>query len=458
MSRALYTLAWVLVTPLVMLYLLWRSRRQPEYRAHWAERWGFGGGRADDAPLLWVHAVSVGETRAVQPLVAALMALDPSARLLLTHMTPTGRDTGAQLYAQRYGERFAQVYLPYDYPCAVRRFLAAWRPTLGVLMETELWPNLCAAAVSAGVPLAAVNVRLSERSLGRGARWGRLIRDALASLVRVVAQTPDDARRLHALGRHEVLVAGNLKFDATPSADLIARGHRWHARLGEPAVVLAASTRDGEESLLLDAWLAARAERLAAARGPDGPDGHPRRLLVVVPRHPQRFEDVAAEMRRRGLALARRAQLDAEDAEPMRVEAGEIDPEAIDAVLGDSMGEMAAYYAAADVVIMGGTLLPFGGQNLIEACAVGVPVILGPHTYNFADAAEQAVAAGAALRVADAREAVHAARRLLADPVRRAEMGRRASAFATAHRGATQRTVDALSPWWPAGRAGPRTD
>jgi 3-deoxy-D-manno-octulosonic-acid transferase len=163
-------------------------------------------------------------------------------------------------------------------------------------------------------------------------------------------------------------------------------------------------------------------------------------------------------MRRRGLALARRAQLDAEDAEPMRVEAGEIDPEAIDAVLGDSMGEMAAYYAAADVVIMGGTLLPFGGQNLIEACAVGVPVILGPHTYNFADAAEQAVAAGAALRVADAREAVHAARRLLADPVRRAEMGRRASAFATAHRGATQRTVDALSPWWPAGRAGPRTD
>lgn len=450
MSRLLYSLGWVLATPLVVVYLLWRSRRQPEYRRHWAERWGLQPRRDDDAPLVWVHAVSVGETRAAQPLVAALLARDPALRILLTHMTPTGRDTGAELFAGRFGERVVQAFLPYDYPFATRRFLAAWRPGVGIVMETELWPNLCAAAARAGVPLALVNARLSEKSLRKGLRWRALTVPALRSLSRVVAQSETDAQRVRELADVAVVIAGNMKFDVTPAADLLARGARWRERLAGRPVVLAASTRDGEESLLLDAWQArpaggaaqppsqaeADADAADAADFSDAADAAMRPLLAIVPRHPQRFETVAAEIARRGLRLARRAALDA----------GDFDTGALDVILGDSMGEMFAWYALADVAIIGGSLLPFGGQNLIEACAAGAPVILGPSTYNFAEAAEQAIAARAARRVGDAGEAIDAALALLADPDERRRVGQAGARFAATHRGATQRTIDAIAP------------
>ncbi len=451
MARWLYSIGWLLATPLALGYLLWRSRKQPDYRRHLGERFGLHRRRRSTRPLLWVHAVSVGETRAAQPLLRALLERYPQHELLLTHMTPTGRDTGAELFA---GPRVQQAYLPYDHPWALRRFLRAWRPAIGIVMETELWPNLVAVARRQGVPLAFVNVRLSPRSLRKGLRFGRLIRPALAGVDLVLAQTRADAQRLAVLGRDDVTVVGNMKFDVTPAPAMEALGHRWRLAwlagrgaggLPRPCV-LAARTRDGAEALLLDAWVRhLRAGQGADAGGADAQRGAgsadqehataPRSspLFIIVPRHPQRFGEVADLIARHGLRYERRSAVDA---------AGPLD---CDVLLGDSMGEMAAYYAAADVAILGGSLLRFGGQNLIEACAAGVPVVMGPHTFNFAEAAAQAIDADAAERVADAGRAVAVALAIACDDERRQSMSERAADFAERHRGATARTVAALA-------------
>ncbi len=421
LSRALYSIGWYLATPLVVAYLLWRSWRQPEYRRHWAERWGFVPRAA--GPLVWVHAVSVGETRAAQPLVDALRERFPDVRILLTCMTPTGRDTARRLF----GSTVDQSYLPYDYPSAVRRFLRRARPRLGILIETELWPNLVAVARAESVPVAMVNVRLSESSLRKGQAWSKLLGPALAQLSLVCAQSPGDAARIALLGRRADVVTGNLKFDILPPPDPVSVGRSLRVALAGRPVVLVASSREGEEALLLQAWQAR--EGTGAARP----------LLIVVPRHPQRFDEVAALVQRCGLRVSRRSEWPVLDRPPP-------DLAACDVILGDSMGELFAWYACADVAIIGGSLLPFGAQNLIEACAVGVPVLLGPHTYNFAQAAEEAVAAGAALRVTDAAQALAATAELLADGERRRRMSDAAHAFAAAHRGATQRTMQALGP------------
>jgi 3-deoxy-D-manno-octulosonic-acid transferase len=421
--RVLYSLGWLLATPLVVAYLLWRSRRQPEYRAHWAERFGLHPRRDDAAPLIWIHAVSVGETRAAQPLVTALAQAHPQARILLTCMTPTGRRTALELYGRLLGDRFAQAYLPYDYAGAPGRFLRAWRPSLGLLMETELWPNLMAAAEREGVPVALVNARLSERSLARGLRQRRLVLPAARRLAAVLAQSADDAARIARLGRAVDAVTGNLKFDNAPRQSLLATGRAWRDRIGRP-VVVAASTRDGEEALLWTAW-----RRAVPVRGANVP------LLAIVPRHPQRFDAVARDAQAAGFAIARRPALD--DATT--------DWSGVDLLIGDSMGEMDAWYALAACVVMGGSLEPFGSQNLIEPCAAGCPVLVGPSTFNFADAAEQALASGAALRVRDADDAIARALGLLEDPAAAAAMARAGSAFAEAHRGATQRTMAALA-------------
>ncbi|MFM1990451.1 MAG: hypothetical protein RJA99_3408, partial [Pseudomonadota bacterium] len=407
--RVLYSLGWLLATPLVLAYLLWRGRRQPAYRAHWAERFGLAGGRRDDAPLIWVHAVSVGETRAAQPLVRALAEARPDARILLTCMTPTGRETARELYARPLGDRFAQAYLPYDGYGAPGRFLRAWRPSIGLLMETELWPNLVAAAEREHVPVALVNARLSPRSAERGRMQRALVVPAARRLAAVCAQSPADADRIAVLaGRAVDAVTGNLKFDNAPKPELLARGRAWRARIGRP-VVVAASTRDGEEALLRAAW---------ARHAPTGADAP---LLAIVPRHPQRFDEVVRDARTDGLAVARRAALD--DATT--------DWHAAGLLVGDSMGEMDAWYALARVAIIGGSLLPFGSQNLIEACAAGCPVLVGPSTFNFAEAADQAIEAGAACRVADADAAVREALRLLADADGAAGMTAAGAAFAS---------------------------
>jgi 3-deoxy-D-manno-octulosonic-acid transferase len=413
MARLAYDLLLLLLLPLLPLRLLWRARRQREYLRHVGERFG----RypiAVERPVIWLHAVSVGETRAAAPLVEALLARHPDHPILLTHMTPTGRATSEALF----GDRVLRAYLPYDYPFAARRFLRHFRPRLALFIETELWPNLIAACNEAGVPVWLVNARLSEKSAARYGRFAGLSRELFRGLAGVLAQTEADALRLRALGAQNVAVSGNLKFDITPPDTTMESGRALRARFGARPVLLAASTREGEEALLLDAL---------------GECGVPGLLFVIVPRHPQRFDEVAALLERRGLKFQRRS-------------AGE--PVAADTrvVLGDSMGEMFAYYAACDLAYVGGSLLPLGGQNLIEACAMGVPVLVGPHTFNFAQATADAIAAGAALRVADAEELMRAAAALLGDAERRARMGTAARAFAAAHRGATERTLLALGP------------
>ncbi|KON81111.1 lipid IV(A) 3-deoxy-D-manno-octulosonic acid transferase [Azoarcus sp. PA01] len=421
-ARLPYTLLWILALPVVLLRLLWRARRQPEYLRHVGER--FGRYRvAAPAPVFWVHAVSVGETRAAEPLVRALLARWPDRSVVLTHMTPTGRATSQALFGD--DPRVLRVYLPYDLGFLSARFLHRFRPQVGLIMETELWPNLLAACRKRQVPVLLANARLSQRSASRYARWPALTGLTLGALNAIAAQTDADARRLAALGGGRVDVTGNIKFDIAPPESQLQLGDAFRARFGDRPVILAASTREGEEALMLDAF--------AACAPGDA-------LLALVPRHPQRFDEVAALVRARGLGLQRRSD-DAPVARDTRV------------WLGDSMGEMFAYYAAADVALLGGSWLAFGGQNLIEACAVGTPVILGPHTFNFALVAEQAVEAGAALRADDPRAGMAAAVALLRDPSRRHTLGAAGRSFAAAHRGATERTMAIIEEFVDAGKA-----
>lgn len=429
-----YSIAWWCLTPLLLASLLWRALRQPGYLSAWPERFGWIARRSQAArQLLWVHAVSVGETRASESLVRAFAARWPEADLLLTHMTPTGRATGAAVFADLIDAgRLRQAWLPWDYPGASRRFLARVRPTLGVLIETEVWPNLLAAANRWSVPVVLVNARLSERSLRKGLRWRALIEPALRGLDLVLAQTPSDAARLAQLGRQAVPVIGNLKFDIEPPAAMIARGVRWRKCLlsteSRRGVIVVASTRDGEESMFLDAW------RQHVGLAGDAP----RPLLVIVPRHPQRFEEVAELARAQGWRTSRRSAFCEGDPDLSVAQS--------DVMVGDSMGEMFAWYALGDVAIIGGSFAPLGGQNLIEACAVGCPVVLGPHTFNFEQISEDAVSADAAVRVGNAAEALEQALALVENTGRRQQRSAAALAFAAQHRGATQRTVASVAP------------
>ena len=419
MVRALYSLFLYLITPLIWLRLLWRGRRQPEYLRQLGERYGFYRQPAA-AKLIWVHAVSVGETRAAQPLIAGLRARWPEHRILLTCMTPTGRQAGREVY----GDEVIQAYLPYDYPGAVARFFRHFSPAFGVLMETEIWPNLLAAAQARAVPVVLANARLSQRSARGYGKFSALVRPAFSALSGVAAQTAGDAQRLAGLGAAPVEVCGNIKFDVTPPAEKLALGASWRAAIGRRPVWLAASTREGEEALLLAAW--------QELKVPDA-------LLVLVPRHPQRFDEVAVLVARAGLALERRSQ--------------SLPQAATQVWLGDSMGEMAAYFSLADLAFIGGSLLPLGGQNLIEAAACACPVLVGPHTFNFLQATEDAIAAGAARRVADAGELAPAVNALLASEGELAAMRAAAVQFSAAHQGAAGRCIELIARWTePAGR------
>jgi 3-deoxy-D-manno-octulosonic-acid transferase len=415
-ARALYTALAFVMLPWLPLRLWWRGRREPGYRRAIGERFGRYGAATPQPPVLWIHAVSVGETRAALPLVQRFKTSYPDATILLTHMTATGRDAGRALF----GENVAQAWLPYDLPFAVRAFLGHFRPIAGFLIETELWPNLIAQAHATGIPMFLVNARMSQRSARAYARFASLTRPLLARLDGVAAQSPDDAARLAALGAAAPIVTGNLKFDITVPDDARAVGaelsHRWGAAR---QVWVAASTREGEEALILDAL-----SKIALPR---------ETLLVIVPRHPQRFAAVGELLRSRGVPFVRRS-----DNAPVPADVG--------VVLGNSMGEMLAYYVAADLAFIGGSILPLGGQNLIEALAVGTPVLIGPHTFNFAEATAGAIAVGAALRVADADALVGAVRDLFSDAGRRDAMREAAGAFHATHRGAADRLRDWLAP------------
>lgn len=419
--RRLYTLGWWLALPIVLARLWWRGRREPGYRQHIGERLGLYSGDtpvSNDKTLrtFWVHAVSVGETRAAEPLIDALLARYPDHRIVLTHMTPTGRATGEVLTAKHAG-RLIQCYLPYDTGSMVRRFIAHFQPCVCLLIETEVWPNLVAQCNRHNVPVALVNARLSARSLARGQKMQRLIGPAARGLSCVAAQTEADAARLRQLGVTAMTVTGSMKFDVESLPAQIQQGQGWRQQFGSRKVVLFASTREGEEALILAAL---RLKPIDA-------------LLIFVPRHPQRFDEVAGLITHEGFSILRRSQL-GEGLLPLTVEV----------LLGDSMGEMSAYYAAADVAFIGGSLLPLGGQNLIEACALGTPVLTGLHTFNFAAVTVDAIAAGAALRVDDASSLLSEMASIVSDIVLHDAMSEAARKFALQHRGATERTMALL--------------
>ncbi len=411
LARAGYSLLLRLLTPAYLARLWWRGAREPLYRSAWHERLGYFRGVALPGRL-WVHAVSLGETRAAAPLIDALRHSRPGLKLLLTHGTATGREAGRALLQD--GD--VQAWLPYDTPGAVRRFLRRHRPAVGVLMETEVWPNLLIAARESGVPMVLANARLSEKSLAKGRRVQALLRPTLDALTATLAQTEADARRLRLSGVIAVQVSGNLKFDMTPNPGLLSRGQAWREALARP-VVLAAVTREGEEAGLLAAWAGLPV---------------PRPLLLLVPRHPQRFDEVAA-LAAGAFPIALRRSVWTGLPPPSAAQA--------DVWIGDSIGEMPLYYGMADAALLGGSFAPLGGQNLIEAAACGCPLVMGPHTFNFATAAELSIAAGAAERAADFADGVARAVAMAVDP-RRQQRVQAALQFAAEHRGAAERVAE----------------
>lgn len=416
-GRRFYTFILWLLLPYVAFHLLWRARKQPEYLQHVAERFGRYN-VASQRPIIWLHTVSVGETRAAANLIQQLQKTYPQHQLLLTHTTPTGRAASEQLY----GDNVLRVYLPYDYPFAVESFLQHFKPSLGILLETEIWFNLIHACHTQKIPLLLLNARLSEKSAARYAKFPRLTQLGLTELSTIAAQTKDDATRLKNLGALQVVIMGNLKFDIDPPAEMLKLGETLRTLFGRNRnIFLAASTRPGEEELLL--------QTLAQIKIPN-------LLTIIVPRHPQRFDEVANLLAQHKIRFQKRSANNPSNPETQ-------------VVLGDSMGEMFAYYAACDIAFIGGSLLQFGGQNLIEACSVGKPVLIGEHTFNFAQASEQAVACGAAVRVNNLAELAHAAQDLLSHPEKMDAASQAARKFVNAHRGATQQALTHIKPFLP---------
>ena len=416
MNRFLYSLLLYLMLPFVPLKLLWRGIKQPTYRANWAERFGFYAIKATK-PVIWLHCVSVGETRAAEPLIIALLQQYPRHQILLTHGTPTGRDASEALFGNA-NSPVQRVYLPYDLPFAVKGFLTHFKPTIGLILETELWFNLIAACKQRDIPLLLLNARLSEKSAKGYTKLGGLIREGLQNLNAIATQTADDAARLQALGAHNISVAGNLKFDVKPPADAIDKGLQLRQLLGENRpIFLAASTREGEEALILE-----------AVKDLDV-------LTIIVPRHPQRFNEVEALIKNVGLTYVRRSQLQ------------ELLNKGVKVVLGDSMGELFTYYAACDFTFIGGSLLPFGGQNLIEAASMAKPILIGKHTFNFAEASKDALNVGAALQVDDVASLKGKIIYLANNQAERAKMAQAALDFSAASTGATARMMQLIAQY-----------
>ncbi|SFM48757.1 3-deoxy-D-manno-octulosonic-acid transferase [Ectothiorhodospira mobilis] len=412
--RGGYTWLLRLLLPVLLLRLLWRGRRQPAYRRRLGERLGFAPRLEPRARRLWVHAVSVGEVIAAVPLIRAWQARFPGEAVLVTTTTPTGMEE----VARRLGGEVDHRYLPLDLPGAMARFIKRCPAQRLLVMETELWPNLYRACRRRGVPVMLVNARLSARSLRGYARLRPLLRATLADTALIAAREAEDARRFLALGAApgRVQVVGNLKYDLGLSAAVRQAARDLRRALGVRPVWIAASTHEGEEARLLQAHAGLRQRR---------PDA----LLILVPRHPERFDAVARLCQGAGLPMVRRS-------------AGGL-PGAEAAVwLGDTMGELLTLCGAADVAFMGGSLVPVGGHNPLEPAAHGVPVITGPHVFNFEAVYADLEAAGGVLRLADAGELAGALAALLGDAAAREGLAAGAARVLKANRGAVDRLVD----------------
>jgi 3-deoxy-D-manno-octulosonic-acid transferase len=423
LTMGLYQLFWYLALPLALGRLLWKGRLQQGYREHINERLGMSWPISGAVPRIWVHAVSVGETRAVAPLIDAL--IHSGEKILLTHMTPTGRDAGRQLFANHIASgQLVQSYLPYDIHWAVNSFYRYFSIKVGLIMETEVWPSLILSARQKSLPVILINARLSERSARRVSRFSNFSQLIYQSFTKILAQTNLDAKRYHSLGLSNVLVTGNLKFDVTPNLEQIEHALALKKKLNHQVqIACAASTRDGEESLIIEAWQ-------TFLKTKENPNDF---CLFIVPRHPQRFDDVFAQLQTSFPKVLRRSSLSDQEFADAINQGG--------VILGDSMGEMSFYYALSDIVIMGGSLLPLGGQNFIEACALGRPIILGEHTFNFQQASTDVINSRAAIRISDVTDLVKAVDLLLTNHQVKEDMSTNALDFANQHTGATKKII-----------------
>jgi 3-deoxy-D-manno-octulosonic-acid transferase len=390
----LYGIVTWALQPLVRLRLKRRAAKEPLYGQWMPER--FGRYSQPRSPgWIWIHAVSLGETRAAAILLRELREQMPGMKLLLTHGTATGREEGTKLL--QAGD--AQVWQPWDSAGATRSFFAHFKPCIGIVMETEVWPQLCAAARDAQVPMVLANARLSAQSAAKARRLPWLSRPAFASFAQVLAQTEDDAARLKASGAQHLKVMGNLKFDVSLDRDLLTLGAQMRAGCAAKQVVMLASSREGEEIAFIEQikqFAGTKSAQFAMNSGVD--EASNAIQWLIVPRHPQRFDEVQRLCEQAGLRVSRRSGWQSA-------------PHTADVWLGDSMGEMPLYYALADIAMLGGSFEPLGGQNLIEAIAAGCPVVMGPHTFNFAEACETAQQMGAALRCTDMTQAIDLATR-----------------------------------------------
>ena len=416
MIHTLYSWLLTLAQPLLRAKLARRGAHEAGYLEAIDERFGHYRGPAGQG-YVWLHAVSLGETRAAAILIERLRAELPGMQLLLTHGTATGRAEGARLLRPCD----VQAWLPWDTEPIVDRFLAHFKPRVGILMETEVWPQLALRCKARGVPLVLANGRLSAKSLLHAQRLSWIALPAYRALTAVYAQTIADAQRFGQLGAPVKGVFGNLKFDATLDAAQIALGQAWRTQTGKP-VVMFASSREGEEALLLEQITAQRATASAVQ-------------WLIVPRHPQRFDEVAALVAQHGFSVSRRSAWGTGDG---------AQPQPADVWIGDSLGEMALYYGLADVALLGGSFATLGGQNLIEAAACGCPVVMGPSTFNFAEAADLAQEAGAAMRVTGMPQGVESGVALAGNAPRCEAMSRAAARFSAEHRGAAAKTAQAV--------------
>jgi 3-deoxy-D-manno-octulosonic-acid transferase len=413
----LYNVLIYLAAPIAILAQFLRGVRDPSYRGSLSERLGFGPAIA--GPTIWVHAVSVGEVQASQPLVAELRKRHPRYRILMTTVTPTGAARARLLF----GDQVQHRYVPFDLPGAVRRFFDRVQPKLAMILETELWPNLYDACGKRGVPLVLASARVSPRSVGRYRRLVPLFRKTLSHGILIAAQSEQDAERFRSIGAapDRTHATGNIKFDFQPPEGIVLAGRGWRERNapGRP-VWVAGSTHEGEEAVVLDA------HRRVLEKRPDA-------LLVLVPRHPQRFETVRELLAKRHERSSNRSS-------------GATIAPSTSVLLGDTMGELMTFYAAADVAFVAGSLVPVGGHNLLEPASVGRPVLTGPYNFNGEEIAQLLMDAGAAFIVGDTGQLAHAVIGLLEDPGLCSVMGAAGKAVLDANRGALDRLLTLVDP------------
>lgn len=427
--RFIYSFLHYLIVPVLLVRLLWRGLRNPGYWQRWAERFGYVKSLTHARQVIWIHAVSVGEVQAALPIVNVIKDRIPEADILLTTTTPTG----SSRVIQALGERVVHCYLPYDLPGSVERFLERVKPSLAVIMETELWPNLFHGCRMRNVPVLLANVRLSERSAAGYGKFRPLVGEMLSGVSAVAAQSDADARRVIELGADpsRVTVTGSVKFDVNIPPSLREEAASLRRRLGsERSVWIAASTHEGEERAVLEAFR----KVIVAVPGA---------LLIIVPRHPERFGTTESLVRRARFQYALRSRVRDWD-------------NRIEVFIGDTMGELQMFYAASDVAFVGGSLVPVGGHNMLEPAALGIPVIFGPHVFNFASISARLLELGIARQVTNAAELAQAVIAYLQDPNARHNVGQSAKRFVAENKGARDKvarivdsliaTVEAASP------------